>query len=69
MSTTGAQKIASTEENSRAQVINLSEEFFSKKPYQEEHEIAELLKELGAEDSHPVKKKKGGGLPTVVGVA
>lgn len=40
----------------RARAVSLSEEFFNKKPYQEEHEIAELLKELGAEEP-----KKGSG--------
>ncbi len=50
---------------SRARAISLSEEFFNKKPYQEEHEIAELLKELGAEEP-----KKGSGKlspPLIIG--
>ncbi len=49
----------------RARNASLSEEFFNKKPYQEEHEIAELLKELGAEEPKPAAKKFS--VPIVLG--
>lgn len=45
----------------------LSEEFFSKKPYQEEQEIAELLQELGAEEQQKAKKRPFPFLPVVGG--
>lgn|GEM_PF-765075 len=51
----------------RAHAATLSEEFFNKKPYQEEHEIAELLKELGAEE--PKKNASKLSLPIVIGGA
>ncbi|HOW51456.1 MAG TPA: hypothetical protein PLV42_05345 [bacterium] len=51
-------------DEARARAITLSEEFFNKKPYQEEHEIAELLKELGAEE--PKKSSAKLSLPLLI---
>jgi len=43
-------------EDIRTRNASLSEEFFSKKPYQEEQEIAELLQELGLEERKVAKR-------------
>ncbi len=43
-------------EDLRIKTASLSEEFFTKKPYQEEQEIADLLKEIGAEEQRQPKK-------------